>query len=210
MALGFFLKGIAIGAVIALPAGPVGLLCIRRTIDEGPLAGLVSGLGAAIADTVFGIVTAFGLGVVSHWLLGYRSLLTAGGACLLVLVGIKAMLAEPTVRGGAPYRRGDLLGDFISTFALTLANPITTLALFGMFAATGFGGAQATFGVAALLVSGVLAGSLLWWLALTFGVARYCSALSPHRRLWIGRGSGAILLLSGAGLLIVFARNHIG
>lgn len=209
MLLEAFLKGVAVGAVIAFPVGPVGALCVRRTLVEGRLAGIVSGLGAAAGDTLFGIVAAFGLGFVSRWLLDYRSWLTAGGACFLLILGALAIFGEPP-GGTAPDDRRNLLGDFVSTFLLTLANPLTILVVFGIFAALGFAGAQAPLGHAAMLVLGVCAGSLVWWLALGFGVARFLSAMPLHVRKWIGRGAGGILVLSGAGLLIALARTHIG
>jgi threonine/homoserine/homoserine lactone efflux protein len=209
MLLGLFLKGVAVGAAIAVPVGPVGVLCVRRTLVGGRLAGVVSGLGAAAGDTLFGIVAAFGLSFVSGWLLDVSSWLAAGGGCFLLVLGARAILFEPP-GDSAPDDRRNLFGDFVSTLLLTLANPLTILVFFGVFATLGFAGAQATPGHAAILVSGVCAGSLIWWLTLGFGVARFLAALSRHDRNWIGRGAGGILLLSGAGLLIALARTHIG
>jgi threonine/homoserine/homoserine lactone efflux protein len=208
--LGFFLKGLAVGAAIAVPVGPVGVLCVRRTIVEGRPAGLVSGLGAAAGDAVFAFVAAFGLTFVSNWLLGYQQWLTAGGACFLLVLGGRTLIAEAPAGGAARQDPENLLGDFVSTLVLTVANPITILALLSIFAAIGLGGAQATIGDAAMAVLGVFLGSLLWWLALGFGVARFVSALSARDLRWVNRGLGGILLLSGAGLLIALARNHIG
>ena len=82
MLLVFFLKGIVVGIVIAVPIGPVGVMCVRRTVFAGKLAGFVSGLGAATADAVIGIIAGFGLTVVSDWLLGYQQWLRIAGACL--------------------------------------------------------------------------------------------------------------------------------
>jgi threonine/homoserine/homoserine lactone efflux protein len=209
MLLEFFLKGVAAGTVIGLPVGPVGVLCLRRTLVEGRLAGLVSGLGAAAGDTFFGIVAAFGLGFVSNWLLGWRPWLTAGGACFLLVLGARAIFAEP-MGDAERYDRENLLGDFVSTFVLTLANPITLLAFLGIFAAVGFGAPHPALGDAAMLVSGVFIGSLAWWLALAVWGGRFLSALRPRERKRINRGAGGLLLLAGVGLLIALARYHIG
>ena len=84
MLLGFLLKGIVVGIVIAVPVGPVGVLCVRRTILEGRLAGFVSGLGAATADAIFGIIAAFGLTFVSDWLMSYEQWLRGAGGCYLL------------------------------------------------------------------------------------------------------------------------------
>ena len=95
MLLVFLLKGIAVGIVIAVPVGPVGVMCVRRTIFEGRLAGFVSGLGAATADALFGFIAAFGLTFVSDWLIGYQHWLRLAGGCYLLYVGGSALLAEP-------------------------------------------------------------------------------------------------------------------
>src|SRR5436305_11125369 len=95
MLLGFLLKGMLVGIVIALPTGPVGVLCIRRTIFHGRLAGFISGLGASTADAVFGIIAGFGLTVVSDWLLGYQGWLRLGGAGFLLYIGVSAFAADP-------------------------------------------------------------------------------------------------------------------
>src|SRR5205823_3963372 len=169
MLLVFFLKGIAVGIVIAVPVGPVGVMCIRRTVFEGKLAGFVSGLGAATADAVFGIIAGFGLTVVSDWLLGYQDWLRLGGAGFLLYIGISAFGADP-LRGTQSQRDPEgLLADYASTFVLTITNPITILAFFAIFAGIGLSGAEATLGRAAILVLGVWLGSLLWWAALAFG-----------------------------------------
>src|SRR5712691_8459369 len=98
----FFVKGIAVGIVIAVPVGPVGVMCIRRTVFEGKLAGFVSGLGAATADAVFGIVAGFGLTVISDWLFGYQQWLRIAGACLLLAVGGQTLLVRRSKLGSAP------------------------------------------------------------------------------------------------------------
>jgi threonine/homoserine/homoserine lactone efflux protein len=197
----FLLKGIAVGLLIAVPVGPVGIMCVRRTIFEGKLAGLVSGLGAATADALFGFVAAFGLTFVSDWLIGYHQWLRIAGGCYLLYVGGSALLAEPEAKQSSEPDAEGLLRDFLSTFALTLTNPITILAFLGIFSALGLSGADATFSRTASLVVGVWLGSLLWWLALTFGLGSLFRSFDARHLKWINRASGSILLLSGAGLL---------
>jgi threonine/homoserine/homoserine lactone efflux protein len=209
MLIAFFVKGIAVGIVIAVPVGPVGVLCLRRTIFEGRLAGLVSGLGAASADAVFGIIAAFGLTFVSDLLLGYQEWLRLGGAGFLLYVGGRALMSQPKV-GPPPRHRDTLLRDYVSTFALTLTNPITILAFVGIFAGIGLTGEEATLGRAAALVLGVLAGSLAWWLALTFSAGLFVRSFGQRHLAWINRGSGGILVLSGAALIGSLLVEHLG
>jgi threonine/homoserine/homoserine lactone efflux protein len=203
MLLLFLLKGIAVGIVIAVPVGPVGVLCVRRTIFEGKLAGFVSGLGAATADALFGFTAAFGLTFVSDWLLGYQHWLRLAGGCYLLYLGGAALLARHEAELQQKPDTEDLLRNYVSTFALTLTNPITILAFLGIFSAVGLAGEQATLGRAAILVFGVWLGSLLWWLTLTLGLALVFRSLEPRHLVWVNRGSGIILLLSGGALLAV-------
>jgi threonine/homoserine/homoserine lactone efflux protein len=200
MLLFFFLKGIVVGVVIAVPVGPVGILCLRRTIFEGQAAGLVSGLGAATADAFFGVVAAFGLTFVSKWLFGYENLLRAAGGCYLLYAGGRALLATPQ-EAAEQSERESLFRDFFSTFALTVTNPITILVFLGVFEALGLSGVRATLLRAGVLVAGVWTGSFLWWLLLSLVVGMFRRSIGARGLGWISRGSGAILFLSGAALL---------
>ena len=209
MLLVFLLKGIAVGIIIAVPVGPVGVLCVRRTIFQGKLAGFVSGLGAATADAIFGFIAAFGLTFVSELLIGYQQWLRIAGGCYLLFVGVSALLVPPEAKSNLERDAETPLRDFASTFALTLTNPITILAFLGIFSALGLRGEEATFGRAAILVLGVWIGSLLWWLALSFGLGVIFRSFEPRHLAWINRASGTILLLSGAGLLAAPAIKHM-
>lgn len=201
MLLAFLLKGVLVGIVIAVPAGPVGVLCIRRTIFHGRLAGLASGLGASTADAVFGMIAGFGLTVVSDLLLGYQDWLRLVGAGFLIYIGISAFTADP-LRGTQSQRDPEgLFADYASTFLLTITNPITILAFLAIFAAIGLSGAEATLGRAGMLVLGVWIGSLMWWAGLAFGAGMVRLSFDRDHLIWINRVSGGILVFSGVGLL---------
>jgi threonine/homoserine/homoserine lactone efflux protein len=208
--LGLLWKGVVVGLIIAVPAGPVGVLCIRRTIFNGRLAGFVSGLGAATADAVFGIIAGFGLTFVSDLLLGFQEWLRIGGAGFLLFVGISAFTADPLA--GTPSTRDPetLLADFASTFALTLTNPITILAFLAIFASIGLAGENATLAGAAILVLGVWLGSILWWIALALGAGMLRHSCRRNHLVWINRGSGGILMFSGIGLLGSVLARYLG
>lgn len=210
MLLGLLLKGVLVGIVIALPTGPVGVLCIRRTILDGRLAGLVSGLGASTADVVFGVIAGFGLTVVSDWLLDYQGWLRLGGGFYLLYIGISAFTDDPLARIHSQHDPESLLADYASTFVLTITNPITILAFLGIFAAIGFAGHAATLGRAAILVLGVWLGSLLWWSGLAFGAGLVRLSFDRHHLVWINRGSGGILVCSGLVLLGGLLLQHFG
>ena len=152
MLLVCFLKGVAVGMVIAVPVGPVGILCLRRAIFEGQAVGQISGLGAATGDALFGVVAAFGLTFIAQWLLGWEDWLGAAGGCYLLYAGGRA-LVDPPIDAGLRYSgREGLFRAFLSSFFLTLTNPITIVVFLGIFTAIGLGGAQAALLPAMLLV----------------------------------------------------------
>jgi threonine/homoserine/homoserine lactone efflux protein len=194
------LKGVAIGVVIALPVGPVGVLCVRRTLFEGPTYGFISGIGAATADTIFGIIAAAGLTFLRDWLLFYQDWFGAAGGVFLLFFGIRTLVIPPMARETVPLTGERHVRAYVSTFALTITNPITILAFAAIFAKIGVAESNGVFTLAALVI-GVFAGSLLWWLGLSFGLFWVHRVAGSFYLAWLNRISGGILALSGAGLL---------
>lgn len=189
-----FLRGLIIGLSIAAPVGPIGVLCIRRSLAEGARAGFVSGLGAATADAVYGCVAGFGLTSVSGLLVRWQSWLALWGGLFLCYLGVRSFLARP--QPAAP-GAGGLLAGYASTVALTLSNPATILSFAAVFA--GFGlGAYSDYRSASILVLGVFAGSASWWLLLCGSVGRLRAGVTPGWLSAINRVSGAILFSFGA------------
>jgi threonine/homoserine/homoserine lactone efflux protein len=196
-----FLRGLAIGFGIAAPVGPIGVLCIRRTLADGRAVGFASGLGAATADAVYGAVAAFGLTLVSSALVGQGLWLRAIGGLFLCYLGARTWMAPPAVTPGPVGRSRGLAAAWASTFALTLTNPTTIISFAAVFAGLGLGGRVGGYGTAALMVLGVFLGSALWWLLLSTGVGLFRSALTPDRLRWVNRGAGAIIAAFGVAAL---------
>ncbi len=195
-----FLRGLLLGFSIAAPVGPIGLLCIRRTLADGRWFGLASGLGAATADALYGSVAAFGLAAVSSVLVNQQGWLRLVGGLFLLYLGVRTFLAKPDSQEAAAQGRG-LAGAYFSTFLLTLTNPLTILSFTAMFAGLGFGGAQTGWLQALWLVVGVFTGSALWWLLLSGGVGLLRERFSPAAMAWVNRFSGAIIAGFGAAAL---------
>ncbi len=195
----FWLKGILIGFAIAAPVGPIGLLCIQRTLTRGRWSGILSGLGAASADALYGCIAGFGLTALSELLLAWQTELQTIGGLFLLYLGWRTWRTPPAAEQAQtqPTRAG-LLGDYLSTLALTLTNPVTILAFLGIFAGLGLATAGQDFAAAIGLVSGVFTGSLLWWLLLAVGVGLLRGRLTPAALNWINRASG--VLIAGIGL----------
>jgi threonine/homoserine/homoserine lactone efflux protein len=192
----FLLKGLLIGFAIAAPVGPIGLLCIQRTLTRGRLAGFVSGLGAASADTVYGSIAGFGMVSLSRLLLGWQQELRLLGGVFLLYLGWRLFSSIPAEQS-TDLRSADLVGDYVSTGFLTLANPVTILAFIGIFTGLGLAGAEPDFTAAGRLVAGVFLGSLLWWLLLALGVGALRQRLVPVARQWINRASGTVMAMFG-------------
>ncbi|GIV98243.1 MAG: lysine transporter LysE [Herpetosiphonaceae bacterium] len=198
MDVGLMLRGIAIGFSIAVPVGPIGVLCIRRTLAEGRAYGIVSGLGAATADALYGAIAGFGITAISTMLINQQMWLRLIGGLFLCYLGLKTMLAAPA-QEAAPANSYGLAGAYASTLLLTLTNPLTILSFAAIFAGLGVGTSTDSYLGAMLLVLGVFTGSALWWLLLSSGISVFRGAFNPARLRWTNRISGLIIL--GFGLL---------
>lgn len=210
--LPIFLKGLILGLAIAAPVGPIGVLCIQRTLQHGRLAGFLSGLGAATADAFYGAVAAFGLTAVTGFLTAQQSWLRLIGGLFLLYLGIKSWrtpLTQPNLDEPAAnnsYR--SLLSNYTTTVLLTLTNPATILSFAVIFAGAGIvssqeaGWGQARWGAAALLVYGVFLGSALWWFLLSGGISLLRGRFKPNHLGWVNRAAG--LIIGGFGAILLF------
>lgn len=196
------LRGLIIGFSIAAPVGPIGVLCIRRTLAGGRAAGFVSGLGAATADAVYGAIAAFGLTLVSRFLVDQQAWLRLLGGVFLCYLGARTFLTAPA-KDAAPARGRGLVGAYLSTLALTLTNPLTILSFAAIFAGLGLGSAESDNAAATLLVAGVFSGSALWWLLLSGGVSLLQSQIDPPKMMWISKFSG--IIIAGFGLVALLS-----
>jgi threonine/homoserine/homoserine lactone efflux protein len=198
MDLTFLLRGLVAGFSIAAPVGPIGVLCIRRTLAEGRLSGIASGLGAATADAVYGCVAVLGLTFISSILIDQQVLLRLIGGLFLCYLGIKTFLAKPAKRA-ALTKENSLVGAYASTFFLTLTNPMTILSFMAIIAGLGLASTGGNFTSAGAVVLGVFIGSSLWWLILSGSVGLFRERIDSQGLQWVNRISGAVI--TGFGLL---------
>ncbi|HPH97444.1 MAG TPA: LysE family transporter [Anaerolineaceae bacterium] len=202
MDLQFLIQGVIIGFSIAAPVGPIGVLCIRRTLASGRLSGLVSGLGAASADAIYGCIAGFGLTFISSFLVAQGTLLRWVGGLFLIYLGITTFLSRPANQK-QPDQRTSLLQAYFSTLLLTLTNPMTILSFVAIFASLGLaerGNDQ--FISVIIFVLGVFTGSALWWLFLSEAVNAFRKKFNLEALKWVNRISGAIIVIFG--LLALF------
>ena len=194
------------GFSIAAPVGPIGILCIRRTLADGRRAGFISGLGAATADAFYGAVAAFGLTFISTFLITQSIWLRLGGGIFLIYLGIRTILAQPddneTKKQSEQNHQG-MLSYFVSTFILTISNPLTILSFAAIFAGLGAGRFNSQDNFASLLmVMGIFLGSSIWWFFLTFATGFVRNRINSGTLIWINRIAGTIILVFGIAVLI--------
>jgi len=197
MDLPIIIKGIIMGFSIAAPVGPIGVLCIRRTISNGRLSGLVSGLGAATADGLYGCVAAFGLTFISSFLVSQQFWLRLIGGAFLCYLGVKTLLSKPAEQAASVNSNSTIAGDYLSTFFLTVTNPMTILSFAAVFAGMGLATSSGGYTSAGLLVLGVVVGSALWWLCLSGIVGFFRQKFNTTGMTWVNRLSGLIIIAFG-------------
>jgi len=202
MDISFLLRGLIIGFSIAAPVGPIGVLCIRRTLAEGRASGLVSGMGAATADAVYGCIAGFGLTFISNFLISQQVWLRLIGGVFLCYLGLRTFLKKPVERAASAKGNG-LVGAYVSTFVLTLTNPTTILSFAAIFAGLGVASANGNYVSAGVLVFGVFIGSALWWLILSSGVSVFRTKFTSYRLRWVNRISG--IIITGFGLFAILS-----
>lgn len=205
MAQVYFIKGLVIGFSLAVPVGPIALLCIRRTLARGLLSGLFSGLGAATADIFFGVAAGFGVTFLSNFLVKYSVILRLVGGAFLCYLGVRTFKSIPP---NTPVNHDEigLVRDYVSTLFLTLTNPMSVIALAAVFAAAGVGQPEGNYYLSTfVLVLGVGLGSAMWWLILTGGVSFFHGKINPAGLRLINRLSGTAISLFGIAVLLSLA-----
>ncbi len=200
MELIVFLKGLIIGFAMAVPIGPLGIMCIRKTLAQGHTRGLIIGVGAATADSMFGTIAAFGLTFVSDLISSQQFWIRLVGGGLLLFLGIRTYLSRHKT-AAIPSDNKGLLRSYVSSFFVALTNPVTIFAFIAVFAAFGFGHRLNIF-TACILVLGVFAGSCLWFLLLGYVATLFRHRLDAGGLTWVNRISGVLIVLSGVAALV--------
>ncbi|PFM60334.1 lysine transporter LysE [Bacillus cereus] len=188
-----FLKSFILGLSVSAPVGPIGLLCIQRTLLKGKSAGFVTGLGAVTANIIYASIAAFGFSIVASFLLEQEFYIKLFGSIFLFYLGVKTFLKKPASSAA------DLEGEtrfkmFLSTFFLMITNPIAIINFVAMFTGLGFNQDSSSIITAVSLIVGVFLGSSLWWLFLSFAVSIFREKLTPHLSL-VNKLAGSLIIL---------------
>ncbi len=199
------LRGFAVGLIIAAPVGPVNVLVIQRTLEKGRKSGLLSGLGAALADTLYGAVAAFSISLVIQFLIREESWIRLVGGILLMGIGV-VFYCKPPKPLAAVQMRSSANSDFVSTFLLTLTNPTTVLSFLAVLALLGLGTQRLPWQTSSL-VAGIFCGSMTWWVMLTSGANLLRGRITDGTMSWMNRVAG--IAIGAFGLVnVLLSRWH--
>ena len=201
LAILIFLKGAIIGFVIAAPVGAIGVLCIQRSFQHGFEAGFTTGIGAALADTVYGAIAAFSITGILHFLMDNRNYIKFFGGVFLLILGI-AIFRKPGRKVTDKQVANNHWNNIGITFLLTLTNPTTIFSFLGIFAVLGLGVTHSNFNYTLLLIFGVFAGSLAWWVILSGCVSYFHKTITSKTLHRINQCSGGLIIAFGVGCLL--------
>jgi len=199
-------QGVLIGFVVAVPVGPLGILCINRALAAGALCGLFSGLGVATADALAASVAALGISFVSGFLTKHQIVLRLAGGVFLCYLGAQIYRTKPKP-AAVPSNVNGLVNAYATTFILTFSNPVTILSFIAIYAGWHVPSLQGRYFAAALLALGVLIGSALWWVGLFIGMTAFREKFSLDALAWVHRVSGALMV--GFGIVILLSLSPL-
>lgn len=202
MAINFFIKGLIIGITVAVPVGPIGLLCVNRALSGGPAYGLFSGLGVATADAISAGIAVLGLTLVSSILISQQVWLRLIGGVFLCYLGLRTFLVRPAEQATSTKENG-LVGAYASTFFLTLTSPVTILSFVAIYAGWGVESLSGDYLSAALLTAGIFVGSALWWIVLSVALRTHGTKINSSGLRWVHRVSGVII--AGFGFIVLLS-----
>ncbi|TCN73040.1 LysE family translocator [Acetobacteroides hydrogenigenes] len=203
MELMLLLKGIIVGLLASIPLGPIGVLCVQRTINKGRLSGFFSGMGAAFADTVFATIAGFSLTFIMDFVEEWKIEFQIGGGILIFLLGLKIFMTNPISQMRKNRRQKNrLFEDFVSVFLLTVSNPMAIFLFVALFAYVNVVADGENFMSAGAILGGVLFGASLWWFTLTSFVNMYRKRFRIRQLWWINKIAGAVVMLIGIATIV--------
>ena len=202
-----FLKGLLVGLLVSAPMGPIGVLCVQKTINKGRFMGFFSGLGAATADTTYAVLAAFGVTYITNFMNQNRLVFQIVGIAILLFLGFRMLMKNPInqyryYRTGA--KRTNAISDYVSVFFLTVSNPLTIVFFGAAFSRLGLMSEEATFYNGLSLVWGVFTGAVIWWFTLTYLVDIFRKHFRLRGILWLNRISGIVIIVLSVALGIKF------
>jgi threonine/homoserine/homoserine lactone efflux protein len=207
MALALVIKGILMGLLVSVPPGPVGVMCIKRTMTRGIRSGVVSGIGAASADTLYALIAGLGLSYVINFIQKEQFWIQLVGSIIIMIIAVKLFYTNPAVEfRNSRTRRSKPMEEFISIFLVTLSNPMVVFIFIAMFAGFNMLGENTNPFIALFLVGGVFSGAMLWWFVLSIIVDRFRNRIRLKNIWWMNKILGLIVFICG---LVIVLKLYI-
>lgn len=198
MGLTLFLKGIGMGLLVSVPLGPVGIMCIQRTINRGLKSGVFSGLGAATADLFYALIAGFGLTYIIGFIEAQQTIIKFFGALIIVAISFRIFYSNPARQiREQRNKKGKPFGEILSIFVITVSNPAVFFAFLAMFAAFNILNSSAGHLGTLTAISGVFVGSMLWWYILSAAINRFRSRIRLRNLWWMNKIMGVIVFICG-------------
>ncbi len=201
--ISYLLRGIFVGVLVSIPLGPIGVMIVQRTLTRGSWAGFFSGIGAALSDLVYALVAGYGFSLIIDFIEMHRLSLQVGGGAVLMAFGIYTFLQNPIRQIRRPRKRNiNYWQDVVSTFVLTISNPLAVFTFLIIFAGFDVFVEAKEQNMIYLVLIGVFLGALLWWLNLTLLVGLFRRFINIRRLWWINKISGAAIALIAFGIVL--------
>ncbi len=202
----YFINALIVGLLVSIPLGPIGVLCIQKTITKGWSAGFAAGLGAAVSDVLYAIIAAFSLTFIITFLKANHIIFELIGASILILLGVKIFYTNPAKQLRKTKQKGNnLFSDFISTFFLTISNPLAIVLIMALLASFELVKEEISFQHNIILIIGVFLGATSWWATLTWLVNLFRKRISLRRLWWINKITGAGIVIFSIVISIILA-----
>jgi len=204
--LEFLIKGLIVGFLASIPLGPVGILCIQRTINKGRFPGIISGMGSATVDAFFALVAAFGLTYIINFIEEQQFYIQFIGGAVMILLGVKIFNTNP-IKQIRRHRKkkNKLIEDYLSVLILTLSNPLAIFLFVAAFASIGLVTSKDSSLKSWMIIFGVFLGAMLWWATLTFFVDLFRKKFRLKQLWWINKIAGVLVVVFGVvAMLSVF------
>ena len=198
MELQLLIKGIIVGLVVSTPIGPMGVLCVQRTLNKGKSSGFSSGMGIATADAIFALIAGLGISFIIHFLSEQQLIIKIIGGLVIAFIGLRIFIANPVKQLKKHRREGkNLFEDFISILFMALSNPLTVFLYIAIFAGLNLHDVAAGYSSALLVVAGVFVGASISWFAISTVVNYFRAKIRLRKLMWINRIAGITIILFG-------------
>ena len=198
--LEIILKGFLIGILVSAPMGPIGMLCVQRTLNRGRLHGFATGVGAMVSDLIYASITLTGISFAERFLNEHNTVIQIIGSIVLIFFGYRVFNNNP-LRSSKPRpseSETQYTKDFLTSFALTLSNAAILLIFITLFARFHYNPIEHGFKALGLSLAAIALGALFWWFFLTLIIGHFSKHFSRKSLLMLNRTIGTVLIIVGA------------